>query len=114
MKPVQDSEGALSLDPEGSRDENPEGQGSEEEDVIICRCEEVTRGEIVAAIRAGARTPAGIRARTRAGMGLCQGSTCMPLIAQILAEETGIPLEKIEIPPTRPPARPVKMKELAR
>jgi len=114
MKPVQDSEGALSLDPEGPRDENPEGQGSEEEDVIICRCEEVTKGEIVAAIRRGARTLVGIRRRTRVGMGLCQGSTCMPLVAQILAEETGIPLEKIEIPSARPPARPVKMEDMAR
>ena len=84
------------------------------EDVIICRCEEVTKEEIVAAIRAGARTLAGIRKRTRAGMGLCQGSTCMPLIAQILAEETGMPLEEIELPSTRPPAKPVKLEDIAR
>jgi len=84
------------------------------EDVIICRCEEVTKEEIVAAIRAGARTLAGIRKRTRAGMGLCQGSTCMPLIAQILAEETRMPLEEIELPSTRPPAKPVKLKDIAR
>ena len=42
-------------------------------DLIICRCEEVTEGEIKKAIRSGARTITGIKRRTRAGMGLCQG-----------------------------------------
>jgi len=77
--------------------------------VFICRCEEITEEEIVEAIRSGARSIAGIRRRTRAGMGLCQGRTCRRLVAGILAKETDIAPDNI-IPETRrPPLRPVKL-----
>ena len=64
---------------------------------IVCRCEMVTEAEIRAAIHrpVGARTIDGVKRRTRAGMGRCQGGFCMPRVADIIAEETGIPLEKI-------------------
>lgn len=56
---------------------------------IICRCESVTEAEIVDAIRRplGARTIDGVKIRTRAGMGRCQGGFCSPKVAQILARE---------------------------
>ena len=47
-----------------------------EDHVIICRCEEITYGEIKQAIRDGATTLDGIKRVTRAGKGLCQGRTC--------------------------------------
>lgn len=59
-------------------------------DPIICRCEEIRLGEIVAAINMGDRTFEAIKRRTRSGMGLCQGKTCSRLIAGIIARETGI------------------------
>ena len=64
---------------------------------IICRCETVTEAEIRSAIRrpVGARTVDGVKRRTRAGMGRCQGGFCSPRVAQILSEETGIPLPEI-------------------
>lgn len=64
---------------------------------IICRCEEVTEGEIVDAIHGilPVHTIDAIKRRTRAGMGRCQGSFCLPKVAQIIARETGIPMEKI-------------------
>ena len=64
---------------------------------IICRCETVTEAEIRAAIRrpVGARTVDGVKRRTRAGMGRCQGGFCMPRVAAIIAEETGIPLDRV-------------------
>lgn len=64
---------------------------------VICRCETVTEGEIVAAIHApcGARTVDGVKRRTRAGMGRCQGGFCGPRVAAILARELGIPLTKV-------------------
>ena len=64
---------------------------------IVCRCETVTEAEIRTAIRrpVGARTIDGVKRRTRAGMGRCQGGFCMPRVAAIISEETGIPLEKI-------------------
>lgn len=55
---------------------------------IICRCESVTRGEILEAITRGARTVDGVKRRTGSGMGRCQGSRCAWEIAKIL-KETG-------------------------
>ena len=56
---------------------------------IICRCEMVTEAEIREAIHrpVGARSIDGIKRRTRAGMGRCQGGFCMPRVAAILSEE---------------------------
>jgi glycerol-3-phosphate dehydrogenase len=64
---------------------------------IICRCETVTEGEIVDAIHetCGARTLDGIKRRTRAGMGRCQGGFCGPKVTQILARELGIPITEV-------------------
>jgi len=62
---------------------------------LICRCEHVSEAEIVEAIRRGARTMDGVKYRTRAGMGRCQGGFCGPRVAQIISRETGIPVEKI-------------------
>lgn len=58
---------------------------------IVCRCEEVTKGEILEAIRRapGAVDVDGIKRRTRSGMGRCQGGFCLPVIVEILAEELG-------------------------
>ena len=64
---------------------------------IICRCEVVTEAEIRSAIRrpVGARTIDGIKRRTRAGMGRCQGGFCSPRVAAILAEELRCTLGEI-------------------
>ena len=64
---------------------------------VICRCETVTEGEIVDAIRepAGACTVDGVKRRTRAGMGRCQGGFCGPRVVQIIARELGIPVEQV-------------------
>lgn len=60
---------------------------------VICRCEEITEGEIRAAIRArvGARTLDGVKRRTRSGMGRCQGGFCTPRLIEILGQELGLP-----------------------
>lgn len=61
---------------------------------VVCRCETITEGEIVDAIHRGARTVDGVKFRTRAGMGRCQGGFCTPHVVRILARELGIsPLE---------------------
>ena len=62
---------------------------------IVCRCENVTEGEIVDATKRGARTMDGIKYRTRCGMGRCQGGFCGPRVAAILARELSIPLEQV-------------------
>jgi glycerol-3-phosphate dehydrogenase len=62
---------------------------------VICRCEHVTEGEIVDAIRRGATTMDGIKFRTRAGMGRCQGGFCTPHVLRILASELGVEAEQV-------------------
>ena len=56
----------------------------EKKDVYICRCEEITEGEVLKAIERGARDIDGVKRLTRAGMGLCQGKTCGRLVMGIL------------------------------
>ena len=64
---------------------------------IVCRCESVSEAEIRAAIRCriGARTLDGVKRRTRAGMGRCQGGFCSPRIIAILCEELGLEPEQV-------------------
>ncbi len=64
---------------------------------IVCRCETITEGEILAAIRrpVGARTVDAVKRRVRAGMGRCQGGFCGPKVIEILARELGIPTEQV-------------------
>lgn len=58
---------------------------------IICRCEQISEGEIVDAIHRGARSLDGVKRRCRAGMGRCQGGFCAPRVMEILSRELGIP-----------------------
>ena len=81
----------------------------EDKDIIICRCQEVSRQEILDAIADGALTVDGVKRRTRAGMGLCQGKTCERLVARIIAEQTGRPMAEILPPKSRIPVRPVNI-----
>lgn len=64
---------------------------------VICRCELVTEGEIVDAIKrpVGATTLDGVKRRTRAGMGRCQAGFCSPKTLEILARELGTDITKI-------------------
>lgn len=64
---------------------------------IVCRCEEVTEGEIEDAIRrpVGARSLDGIKRRVRQGMGRCQAGFCTPKAIEILARELGISEEDV-------------------
>jgi len=64
---------------------------------IVCRCEEVSEGEILEAIKRGARTVAGVKYRTRAGMGRCQRDYCGTRIVGILARELGIPRSEVTL-----------------
>jgi glycerol-3-phosphate dehydrogenase len=72
-----------------------EWQENDEEGSVVCRCETVTHEEIRRAIRAGHLTIDGIKFDCRATAGRCQGSFCMPRIIRIIAEETGIPVDRI-------------------
>lgn len=64
---------------------------------IICRCETVTEGEIIDAIKSpvGARDVDGVKRRTRAGMGRCQSGFCGSKVMEILARELNVPINKV-------------------
>lgn len=104
LKLPEAHEGFRPVEPEGPLDDN----------VIVCRCEEITAGEIRKAIREyHATTVTEVKRRVRAGMGLCQGRTCGKLVSRIIAEETGKKMNEIQGSTDRPPVRPVTFGELA-
>lgn len=64
---------------------------------MVCRCEQITEGEILHAIRVNpkATTVDAVKRRTRAGMGRCQGGFCQIHVAEIIAKELGISFDKV-------------------
>jgi len=62
---------------------------------LLCHCREVSRGEVLEAIRRGAVTVDGVKRRVGAGMGRCQGGWCMQSVLELLAEQTGISITEL-------------------
>ena len=87
----------------------PQQAGAIDATAIVCRCEEVTAGELREAVRAGHNTPAALKRATRAGMGRCQGRYCAPVLARICSGEPG----EFDFFAPRPPAKPVPIRALA-
>jgi len=83
------------------------------EDTLICRCEELMRGEVEAAIAAGCTTNRTLKVATRLGMGQCQGRMCWPAMARFVVLNTGKPVEEVGLLSVRPPIVPVTIGELA-
>ncbi|MBP2643277.1 MAG: BFD-like [2Fe-2S] binding domain [Firmicutes bacterium] len=83
---------------------------AEDDELLICRCEEITKGEIRRAVHDGMFTLTEIRRYLRTGMGLCQGQTCSKLVKEIAARELGIVLAELEHAASRVPMRPIEMK----
>ena len=81
----------------------------EDDDMLICRCEEITKGEIRRAVHDGMYTMAEIRRYLRCTMGLCQGQTCAKLVKGIVAKELGVSPDKLEPATSRTPMRPTEM-----
>ncbi|MEL7622922.1 MAG: (2Fe-2S)-binding protein [Clostridiales bacterium] len=82
-----------------------------EDHVFVCRCEEITKEEIAAAIADGATTVRGIKVRTEAGMGLCQGRGCRKVIQQMLSQAGVRPAAEVLPSTTRTPVRTAKISE---
>uniref|UniRef100_UPI003D122A29 (2Fe-2S)-binding protein n=1 Tax=Vibrio sp. TaxID=678 RepID=UPI003D122A29 len=83
------------------------------DDTIVCRCEEVTAGQVRQHAVQGANGINQIKTFTRCGMGPCQGRYCGPTVAQIIANETGQSMEKVGYYRVRYPIKPLKLGELA-
>ena len=64
---------------------------------MICRCEMITEGEIIDAVKRplGAKSLDGVKRRTRAGMGRCQGGFCSPRVMEIIARECGVDITEV-------------------
>lgn len=80
-------------------------------ETVVCRCEEVTEAEIIAAYQEGYRTVDELKRKLRCGMGPCQGRTCMPLILGLLARLTGRPVAELAPPITRPPLKATPLEQ---
>jgi NAD(P)H-nitrite reductase large subunit len=85
-----------------------------DDDMIICRCEEVTKGEIRRAVHEGMYTIPEIRRYLRCGMGLCQGQTCAKLVKGIVARELKVSPAELTPATSRAPMRPMEMHILAK
>ncbi len=83
------------------------------DDVIVCRCEEVTAGDIRRLARAGAQGPNQAKAMSRAGMGPCQGRLCGLTVAEIMAAELRSSPETVGHYRLRPPVKPMTLAEIA-
>ncbi|MBS3873976.1 MAG: (2Fe-2S)-binding protein [Firmicutes bacterium] len=83
-----------------------------EQQVIICRCEDLTLADVRALIEKGYRTLDELRRISRLGMGPCQGRTCRPLVQREL-QLSGIPLKQQSVGVFRPPAVPVALGAIA-
>jgi NADPH-dependent 2,4-dienoyl-CoA reductase/sulfur reductase-like enzyme len=81
--------------------------------VTVCRCENLTLGDVEAALETGAETPGALKRMTRLGMGRCQGRYCMPLLTALLAARRGGPVAAADYPAPRAPAKPVRIVDLA-
>lgn len=84
-----------------------------DDDMLICRCEEITKGEIRKAVHEGMWTLTEIRRYLRTGMGLCQGQTCAKLVKGIVARELGVSPVELEPATSRAPMRPIEMRIFA-
>jgi len=86
---------------------------NENTEIMICRCEDITRQQVLDCIADGYRTIDEIKRVTRAGMGPCQGRTCRQLIAMELSRAYGVPMEDVLMPTFRPPTKPMSLGALA-
>lgn len=85
----------------------------QEHPAYVCRCEEITKEEILEAIRKGDRTVDAVKKRTRAGMGYCQGKGCRMHVASLIAKMIGCSLEECLKSNDRFPCGSVSLKNLA-
>lgn len=83
-------------------------------DVVVCRCEEVTTGQICDAVALGCPGPNQLKSFTRCGMGPCQGRMCSVTLTELTAAVRNIPASEVGYLRLRPPVKPVTLGELAK
>jgi glycerol-3-phosphate dehydrogenase len=63
---------------------------------VVCVCNKITEAQIIEAIKRGARTVDGVKFRTRASFGRCQGGFCLPRITELISRELNIPMNRVK------------------
>ncbi len=84
-----------------------------DDNLLVCRCEEVTKGQIRKAVHEGIFTLEEMRRYLRSGMGLCQGQTCGKMVKSIIASELKVSQSEVVPASSRAPMRPIEMCILA-
>lgn len=79
------------------------------DDTILCRCEDVSLGQVKSVVKLGLSDLNSLKNALRAGQGLCQGRTCGPLISRLVARETGKSPSEVGVFKIRPPLKPVPL-----
>jgi NADPH-dependent 2,4-dienoyl-CoA reductase/sulfur reductase-like enzyme len=82
------------------------------DETLICRCEEITKKQILAAIEGGCESVIWVKRATRAGMGMCQGRSCGRQVAHLIAQKIGQDLGTLVPDTQRPPERPIPLEVL--
>lgn len=91
----------------------PAGLGELADDVVVCRCEEVSAGRIRRAVADGCAGPNQVKAFTRCGMGPCQGRMCGLAVSELIARELGRSPAEVGSHRIRSPLRPLPLGQLA-
>lgn len=84
-----------------------------DDETLVCRCEGVTAADIRQSCADGAKNSAGVKLRTRLGMGVCQGRYCSANAAVLMAQAMDCAVTEIDLPSIRPPVVPVRFKDIA-
>ena len=82
-------------------------------DTLVCRCEEVTAGQIIDTVALGCTGPNQIKAFLRCGMGPCQGRECGMTVTELIAQARGVGPQEVGYYRLRPPVKPITLGELA-
>ena len=83
------------------------------DETMVCRCEGAVARDVAAAIADGDATLRGVKGRTRAGMGRCQGRICGYLVSRMIEKHTGAGMDQIQLDTPRLPVKPVLLGALA-
>ena len=83
------------------------------DDTIVCRCEEVTAGQVRDAVKLGVSGPNQTKSFLRCGMGPCQGRLCGPTVVEVIADARGVSPAEVGYYRLRPPVKPITLAELA-
>lgn len=92
---------------------NPQALVPPQDETLVCRCEEITAGQIRHSVAMGNHAPGPVKVHTRSGMGPCQGRMCGLTIAEIIADCLKVSVPDVDYFNIRPPVKPVTLGQIA-